>query len=111
MWPSEKLQACKSPNSLSWQSVVHFPSCENTEPRKNNLSGSKCDIPLSERYRIERFCIFFSSGERLPVCYGSSHSVHGEEFPRQVSEFRALSTGEAVTSSAVAEELLPAEVK
>jgi hypothetical protein len=55
--------------------------------------------------------IFFSSGERLPVYCGSSHSVHGEEFPRQVSEFRTLSTDEAVTSSVVAEELLPAEVK
>lgn len=37
--------------------------------------------------------------------------MHGEEFPRQVSEFRTLSTDEAVTSSVVAEELLPAEVK
>jgi hypothetical protein len=37
--------------------------------------------------------------------------VHGEEFPRQISEFRTLRTDEAVTSSAVAEELLPAEVK
>jgi hypothetical protein len=62
-------------------------------------------------YRIERFFTFFSSGERLPVYCGSSHSAHGEEFPHQVNEFRTLSTDEAVMSSAVAEELLPAEVK
>jgi hypothetical protein len=66
---------------------------------------------LPEHYRIERFFIIFSSSERLPVYYGSSHSMHSEEFPRQVSEFRTLSTDEAVTSSAVIEELLPAEVK
>lgn len=78
---------------------------------KKNLSVSKCDILLSERYRIDRFFIFFSSSERLPVYYGSSHSMHDEEFPRQVSEFRTLSTDEAVTSSVIAEELLPAEVK
>jgi hypothetical protein len=77
---------------------------------KKNLSGSKCDIALSERYRIERFFFVFSSSERLPVYYGSSHSVHSEELPHQVSEFRTLSTDEAVTLSAV-EELLPAEVK
>jgi hypothetical protein len=66
---------------------------------------------LSELYRIERFFMFFSSGERLPVYYGSSHSMHSEEFPHQVSEFRTFRTDEAVTSSTVAEELLPAEVK
>ena len=90
---------------------MHFPSCVNTESWEKNLSGSKCDIHFSERYRIERFFIFFSSGERLPVYYGSSHSMHGEEFPHQVSEFRTLSTDKAVTSSTVAEEMLPAEVK
>jgi len=37
--------------------------------------------------------------------------MHGEEFPHQVSEFRTLSTDGAVTSSTVAEEMLPAEVK
>jgi hypothetical protein len=37
--------------------------------------------------------------------------VHGEEFPRQVSEFRTPSTDEAVNSSFVVEELSPAELK
>jgi hypothetical protein len=78
--------------------------------RKKN--GSKCDIPLSEGYRIERFffLIYFSSGEKLPVYHGSSHPVHNEEFPRQVNEFRTVSTDKAVTSSDVAEKLMPAEV-
>ena len=60
---------------------------------------------------LKDFFFFSSSGDRLPVCYGSSHSVQGKEFLRQARQFRNVSTGEAVTPSAVVEEVLPSEVK
>jgi hypothetical protein len=53
----------------------------------------------------------FSAGEKLLVYYGSAHTLHGKEFPHQVSELRIPRTDEAVTSSVADEELFPVEVK